>query len=84
MNEITPDILHEDLIALRDALDLEDFSQAGDVLAWHDMNLRHFVAVIGGQFPLQALQELLKLHRRLDQKILACRIAATRYRDAEE
>lgn len=68
--------LHEDLASLRVALDSEDFGQAGDVLARHDLRLREYIDTVGMQAPIQALRELLQLQHQLQNDMLAARDAA--------
>ena len=65
MSEPTLDALHEDLVSLRDALDQEEYSQAGDVLALHDRRMRLYIDTVGLQAPLLALRELLRLQHRV-------------------
>jgi hypothetical protein len=65
MNETTLDALHEDLVSFHDALDRDDFAQAGDMLALHDRRLRDYIDTVGMQAPLQALRGLLQLQHRV-------------------
>ena len=76
MSAATLDALHQDLASLRQALDHEDFGQAGDVLARHDQRLREYIDTVGLQAPIQALRELLQLQHRLQGDMIAARDAA--------
>lgn len=75
MNDAAPTLegLHEDLACLRRALDGEDFDQAGQVLARHDLRLRQYIDTVGLQAPLQALRDLLQLQHRLQDEMIASR-----------
>ena len=66
MNDATSDALHDDLVDLRDALEREDFSCAGEVLALHDRRMRQYIDTVGMQAPLLALRELLQLQHRIE------------------
>ncbi|MCR6687136.1 hypothetical protein [Pseudoxanthomonas sp.] len=76
MSAATLDALHQDLASLRQALDAEDFGQAGDVLARHDRRLREYIDTVGLQAPLDALRDLLQLQHRLQDDMLVARDAA--------
>jgi hypothetical protein len=76
MNSQTLADLHADLTELRQALDREDFSEAGQILGRHDQRLRQYIEDVGVDAPVQALRDLLQLQHTLQAEMLTRREAA--------
>ena len=68
--------LHADLIALREALDRDSFSEAGQILSSHESRLRQYIDAVGAEAPVQALRELLQLQHQLQHDMLSARDTA--------
>ena len=77
--------LHDDLEALRVAVEQEDHAQAERIASGHDRRLREFVEACGAQSAANGLRNLLALQQSLMADMLVRRdIAAARLRAARQ
>lgn len=69
-HEETLQALHQDLDALRAAVEQEDHAQAEQIVAGHDRRLREFVASFGVQAAANGLRNLLVLQQSLTADLM--------------